>query len=344
MERSLTREVLLGTGAALAATKVMDRVTTAYHERQSETSKRRERELQEEPAYTVAAEKLGEIQGKRLDQEEAERLGQRLHLGLGVSGGVIAGFLAARGMNPVGAGILTGLGIWLVVDEGANAVLGITPPAPAYPRETHVRGSSDIWPTGERSGPCSGWAACCSPGKRRPRTRLALHLPRPALPSWAVRRKNQLRPATEGEDMTAEPMGGMAAQTTAYAGFWRRVAAYLIDGIILSIVLVPLALFFRDPQQQASVSSPISTLVSWLYFAFMESSDRQATFGKMALGIVVTDLEGKKIGFGRATGRYFARLLSFLILLIGVIMVAFTAKKQGLHDMIAGTLVVKKAA
>jgi hypothetical protein len=140
MERSLTKEVLLGTGAALAATKVMDRVTTAYQERQSETSKRRERELQQEPAYTKAAEKLAEVRGEAIDQDRAEQLGERLHLGLGVSGGVMAGFLAARGMNPLGAGILTGLGIWLVVDEGANAVLGLTPPAPAYPRETHIRG------------------------------------------------------------------------------------------------------------------------------------------------------------------------------------------------------------
>jgi uncharacterized RDD family membrane protein YckC len=76
----------------------------------------------------------------------------------------------------------------------------------------------------------------------------------------------------------------------------------------------------------------------------MESSARQATLGKMALGIVVTDLDGNRIGFGRATGRYFAKILSALILLIGFIMAAFTQKKQGLHDIIAGTLVVKKAA
>ena len=140
MQRSLTREVLLGTGAGYAASKVMDRVTTAYQERQSEASKQREKELQDEPAYTKAAEKLAEVQGKQIDPAQAEQLGERLHLGLGLSGGVIAGFLAARGVNPLGAGILTGLGIWLVVDEGANAVMGFTPPAPAYPRETHIRG------------------------------------------------------------------------------------------------------------------------------------------------------------------------------------------------------------
>jgi hypothetical protein len=169
MERSLTREVLLGTGAALAATNVMDRVTTAYQERQSEMSKRRERELQEEPAYAKAAEKLAEVWGKRIDQEEAEQLGQRLHLGLGVSGGVIAGFLAARGMNPLGAGILTGLGIWLVVDEGANAVLGFTPAAPAYPRETHIRGLLGHLAYGGALGALLGLGSLLFARKRKPR-------------------------------------------------------------------------------------------------------------------------------------------------------------------------------
>jgi len=74
----------------------------------------------------------------------------------------------------------------------------------------------------------------------------------------------------------------------------------------------------------------------------MESSDKQATMGKMALGIIVTDLEGNRVSFGRATGRYFAKILSALILLIGYMMTGFTQKKQALHDMIAGTLVILK--
>ncbi len=140
MERSLTKQVLVGTGAAYVASKVMDRVTVAYQEQQSDASKEREQELQEEPSYVKAAEKVAEARGRDIDQESAQQLGQRLHLGLGLSGGLIAGLLAARGMNPLVAGILTGLGIWLVVDEGANAVLGLTPPATAYPHETHIRG------------------------------------------------------------------------------------------------------------------------------------------------------------------------------------------------------------
>ena len=74
----------------------------------------------------------------------------------------------------------------------------------------------------------------------------------------------------------------------------------------------------------------------------MEASSKQGTLGKMVLGIIVTDEAGNRISFGRATGRYFGKILSSLILLIGYIMIAFTKKKQGLHDLLASTLVVKK--
>jgi len=78
---------------------------------------------------------------------------------------------------------------------------------------------------------------------------------------------------------------------------------------------------------------------SWLYEAFMESSSYQATLGKMIFGMKVTDLNGNRISFGRATGRHFAKWLSAMILGIGYIMVGFTERKQGLHDLLAGTLV-----
>jgi uncharacterized RDD family membrane protein YckC len=137
--------------------------------------------------------------------------------------------------------------------------------------------------------------------------------------------------------------------TSMYAGFWRRVAAWILDILVLGIVTVPLNLAFGDGAGSDSMAySPeaqsISTALGWLYFALMESSTKQATLGKMALGIMVTDLEGRRIGFGKATGRYFAKILSALILLIGFLMVAFTARKQGLHDILAGTLVVKGQA
>lgn len=141
--------------------------------------------------------------------------------------------------------------------------------------------------------------------------------------------------------MAAEMATSMPAQTAAYAGFWRRVGALLIDSILLSVVFGPLYLALRD---QVQTWYALETGASWLYYALMESSPRQATLGKMALGIIVTDMEGRRIGFGRATGRYFAKIISALILGIGYLMAAFTARKQGLHDIIVGTLVVKKAA
>jgi uncharacterized RDD family membrane protein YckC len=124
---------------------------------------------------------------------------------------------------------------------------------------------------------------------------------------------------------------------TKYGGFLVRVVAAIIDGVLLFVVQLVLNQFIDD----ISARSLVNTVIGWLYYAGLESSGRQATLGKMALGLAVTDVAGNRISFLRATGRYFAKILSALILLIGFIMVAFTEKKQGLHDMIAGTLVVK---
>jgi uncharacterized RDD family membrane protein YckC len=84
-----------------------------------------------------------------------------------------------------------------------------------------------------------------------------------------------------------------------------------------------------------------SIALGWLYWAFMESSSKQATLGKMALGVIVTDYKGRRVSFGRATGRQLARFISSF-LLIGYIMAGFTEKKQALHDMVAECLVVVK--
>jgi len=128
-----------------------------------------------------------------------------------------------------------------------------------------------------------------------------------------------------------------------YAGFWRRVAAALIDGILVGVVSWIVTLIFSGISDGAEVTAQILVLIAaYGYYAGMESSSYQATVGKIALGIQVTDLNGNRISFGRALGRNLAEILSALILGIGYIMVAFTPKKQGLHDMIAGTLVVKK--
>jgi uncharacterized RDD family membrane protein YckC len=122
-----------------------------------------------------------------------------------------------------------------------------------------------------------------------------------------------------------------------YGGFWIRVLAYIIDAILIGIVVGILTFTTED-----AARNTVSTIVGWLYFAFMESSARQATFGKSLLNLQVTDEQGQRISFLRATGRHFAKILSAIILLIGFIMVAFDSRKQGLHDKIASRLVVQR--
>ena len=86
----------------------------------------------------------------------------------------------------------------------------------------------------------------------------------------------------------------------------------------------------------------VAIIIPWLYYAFMESGDNQAALGKMALCLKVTDLESQRISFSTATGRYFGKIISALILLIGYFMAGFREKKQALHDIMAGTLVLSK--
>jgi len=123
-----------------------------------------------------------------------------------------------------------------------------------------------------------------------------------------------------------------------YAGFWRRFAAALIDGLLLSGVGKLLQLGGAG-EQSAGLASLV---LNWLYFALMESSERQATLGKMALGLRVTNLDGGRISFGQGTGRYFGRILSAIILFIGYFMMLWDDKKQTLHDKMANTLVVEQ--
>ena len=136
-----------------------------------------------------------------------------------------------------------------------------------------------------------------------------------------------------------------------YAGFWQRFGALFIDTIVTMIGGAVIGFMFgiilfaggiEDPEMLEGLGNILGIFLGWLYFSVMESSPTQATLGKMALGIKVTDLEGNQVGFGKATGRYFGKIISTLILLMGFIMVAFTEKKQGLHDMMAGCLVVNK--
>lgn len=154
-----------------------------------------------------------------------------------------------------------------------------------------------------------------------------------------------------------------------YAGFWKRFLAHLLDNLLIGlaslILVVPFLLFvgvgalsLHDIDTTYENETVIGLLfamiasylllillimiASWLYYAFMESSAQQGTLGKMAIGIKVTDLAGNRITFGRASGRYFGKIISGLTLNIGYIMAGFTQQKQALHDMIAGCLVVRK--
>jgi uncharacterized RDD family membrane protein YckC len=139
-----------------------------------------------------------------------------------------------------------------------------------------------------------------------------------------------------------------------YAGFWLRFAAIFVDGLILlplAIISVIISVVDNSTTDEsfklllAIISllySLICLVLQWLYFALQESSAAQATLGKRLLGIQVTDRQGHRIGFGRATGRYFGKIVSGLILYIGFMMAGWTQRKQALHDMMADTLVVRK--
>jgi uncharacterized RDD family membrane protein YckC len=136
----------------------------------------------------------------------------------------------------------------------------------------------------------------------------------------------------------------------AYAGFWIRFGAFLIDFILLGIVggiigfVIGMATGGTGGETgfAEGISAFIGFVIGVAYFVIMESSERQATLGKLAVGVKVTDMNGARISAGVAAIRYFSKMLSSIILLIGFIMVAFTPKKQGLHDIIAKTLVVKQ--
>jgi uncharacterized RDD family membrane protein YckC len=167
----------------------------------------------------------------------------------------------------------------------------------------------------------------------------------------------------------AQPVYVAAPPALPYAGFWLRFAAYLVDSLLVGFVFgviavigvlalggmaflesIPDRLNAGDPAVVASLLTfyglfiLVAVVGGWLYFALMESSERQATLGKLALGLTVTNDQLQRMTFGRATGRYFAKIITGLIPFgIGYMMAGFTEKKQALHDMIASTFVFKKS-
>jgi uncharacterized RDD family membrane protein YckC len=161
---------------------------------------------------------------------------------------------------------------------------------------------------------------------------------------------------------TAGSVAVAGRPTVQYAGFWLRFVAWIIDRIVLQvgswILLLPFMAslgienFFRERPPRPEEIIPfvghifrfalIALALDWLYYALLESSAWQGTLGKKALGLEVTDLQGRRISFARATGRFFGRIISGLILAIGFIMAGFTERKQALHDILAGCLVIRR--
>jgi uncharacterized RDD family membrane protein YckC len=149
-----------------------------------------------------------------------------------------------------------------------------------------------------------------------------------------------------------------ARRSVVYAGFWLRGVAYLIDVVLLTMIggaaiLMPLLargaipadkpwFLFTEQTRQVLAIQLLFNMLSWLYFASFESSAWQATPGKRMLGLVVTDLAGRRITFLRASGRFFGKFISQLLLFFGFVMAGITPRKQALHDILASCLVVRR--
>lgn len=176
----------------------------------------------------------------------------------------------------------------------------------------------------------------------------------PATPELIPSAQGPVAPPTTVQSTTSL---SYAAPAVRYGGFWIRFVAAVIDGLVVSAVVLPVAGIIavgigvagdavRMPGGgvglvRGIVLQTLFVCASWIYEAAMESSSKQATLGKMALGLKVTDEHGQRISFARATARYFSKIVSGMILWIGFIMAGFTARKQALHDMMAGTLVIR---
>jgi len=181
---------------------------------------------------------------------------------------------------------------------------------------------------------------------------------------------------TDAAPMAAVPVAASAAPAYAtpyvsatpravgYGGFWIRFVATIIDWFVIRLAMIPFAFLIMgrlvllggwfprggrvSPDEMFPMMAAAGKLVLiqiailWLYEAWMISSSKQGTLGKMVFGLKVVDSEtGAPISFGRATGRHFAKYVSAFTCLIGFIIAGFTAKKQALHDLMVSTVVVK---
>ena len=177
--------------------------------------------------------------------------------------------------------------------------------------------------------------------------------PGPAAVSAPEVRMSAATPAAAPTAATSSAVPGelLPEGNIIHAGFWRRVAAYMLDSLILGAASLVLFAIMGGLGWAASDSPGLAVFImflgyvglivgSWLYFAKFESSARQATPGKQVMGIKVTDDKGQRIGFGKATGRFFGKIISGMIFNIGYMMAGFTGRRQALHDMMAGCCVV----
>lgn len=142
--------------------------------------------------------------------------------------------------------------------------------------------------------------------------------------------------------------GTLALGRVEYGGFWRRAAAIMLDGLIISAVYVPLSMMFSKPLNPAAPNLLAAFGLSWflsivfnLAYQVYFLSSKSATPGKMVMGLKVVTATGGRISMGRAAGRYFGYWVSSIILCIGYIMAAFDSEKRALHDHLCGTRVIR---
>lgn len=170
-------------------------------------------------------------------------------------------------------------------------------------------------------------------------------------PGCGLELSGSATPVDQARPISAPPLSAGPPSAVLYAGFWRRVAAYLIDRLLLGFVNVFLCLFYillsgvdwsgEELRTVSLASAVFGFLLRWLYCTLLESSASQATIGKALIGIKVSDEQGHRISLLRANARYWAKILSTFTLGFGYLMAGFTRRKQALHDFVAGTLVVR---
>jgi len=221
-------------------------------------------------------------------------------------------------------------GLWITVEKFL-ALTAPPPPAPPPPKQ-------------EKKVP----APSMKIEEPKPTAPLLPPVPLPPLVPLMTPEHGPLFTVAKPCETTAQPSSD---EILSYAGFWLRSVAAVIDGVVVTAISWALAAMVLMVSGGTLASLPLWLVLfvialyavgSWLYFALMESSEIQATLGKLAVGLIVTDLVGAPISFGRANGRSLGRILSCVTFGSGCFMAAFTERKQALHDTMSGCYVLLK--